>query len=60
MIIIDIIHCEIIHEMYQDPDTIPDNTSDMLLPHLTRKIWVVILAAERSEAKRHELTKTHF
>ena len=49
--IIDLSHCKIIHKMDQDPDTIPDSTSDMVIPYLTREIWVVILAAEDSEEK---------
>ena len=60
MITIDLNHCEIIHEMDHDPDTILNNASDMVIPHLTKDIWVVILAAEGSEARRGELTNSHF
>ena len=60
MMIIDLRHCKIIHEMDQDLDIIPDNASDIVIPHLTREIWVVILVVEGSKAKRDELANTHF
>ena len=46
MMIIDLSHYEIIHEMDQDPGTIPDNASDMVIPHLKKELWMVILIAE--------------
>ena len=46
MMIIDLSHCEIIHEMDQNPDTIPDNASDMVIPYFIEEIWLVILLAE--------------
>ena len=36
MMIIDLSHCETIHEIDQDPDTIPDNASAMVIPHLKK------------------------
>ena len=36
-----------------------DNASYMVIPHLTREIRVVKLAAEGSETKRDELTSNH-
>ena len=60
MMIIDFSHSEIIHKMDQYPDTITDNASNMVIPHLTIEIWVVILAAEESEARRDNLTNSHF
>ena len=36
MMIIDLSHCEIVHEMDQNPDTIPDSASDMVIPHLKK------------------------
>ena len=36
MMIIDLNHCEIIHEMDQDPDSIPGSAGDMVIPYLTR------------------------
>ena len=58
--IIDLSHCEIIHEMDQDPDIVPDNAGYMVTPHLTNEIQVVMLAAEVSEARRDELKNSHF
>ena len=60
MMIIDSSNCETIHEIDQYPDKIPDNVSDMLILRLTKEIWVVALSDEGSEARRDELTKSHF
>ena len=37
MMIIDLSHCEIINEIDQDPDIIPDNASDMVIQYLTKE-----------------------
>ena len=42
MMILDLNYYEIIHEMGQDPGTIPNNVSDMVIPHLKKEVWVVI------------------
>ena len=60
MMSIDLSHCEIIHEMDQDPDIIPDNASYMVIPYFTKETLVVILAAERSEARRDEFKNSYF
>ena len=36
MMIIDLTHCDIIHDMDQDPDTIPDNAGEMVIHHLKK------------------------
>ena len=41
MMIVDLSHCDIIHDTNQDPATISDNASEMLIPHLTKEKWVV-------------------
>ena len=46
LIIIDIIECEILNHMDQDPDTLPDDAHLRIIPHLTQEKWVVLLAAE--------------
>ena len=60
MTIIDLSHCEIIHEMDQNPDTIHDKTSDMVIPHLAKEISVVVLVAGGSASRRDELTNSYF
>ena len=40
MIIIDLLDCDIIHniDQDQDPDTISDDTDQQIIPHLTQKM----------------------
>lgn len=47
MMMIDVTHCDIINYMDQDPDTLPNNYKH----NLTKKKWVVLLAAESPEVK---------
>ena len=60
MMIIDLSECDIIHNMDQDPDTIPDDAEQLIIPHLTNKKWVIFLAAESPQAEQHQLTDAHF
>ena len=60
MTIIDLSECDIIHNMDQDPDTIPDDTDQQVIPHLTKEKLVIVLAAESPQAEQHELTDAHF
>ena len=46
--------------MDQDTNTIPDNTSNMVIIHLTKEKCLVILAVEGSESRIDELTNSHF
>ena len=37
MMIIDVIHCDIIHNMDQELDTIPEDTGDTIILHSTEE-----------------------
>ena len=60
MIIIELSDCTIIHNMYQDSDTIPDDEEQHIIPHLTKENWVILLAAESPPAEQHQLTYSYF
>ena len=60
MIILDLSDCDIINSIQQDPDTIPDDADQHIIPHLTIEKWVIVLAVESPLAEQHQLTDAYF
>ena len=58
--IIDLLDCDIIHNIDQDPDTITDDVDQKIITHLTKEKWVIVLAPESSQAEQHQLNDTYF
>ena len=48
------------HNMDQNPDIIPDDADQQVIPHLTKEKWVIVLVAEYPQAGHHQLTDAHF
>ena len=55
MMIIDLSDCDTIHIMDQDPDSIPDDAEQQIIPHFKKEKWVIVLAAESPQAEQHQL-----
>ena len=53
VMITDLSDCGIIHNMDQDLDIILDDVDQQIIPHLTKEKWVIVLAAESSQAQHH-------
>ena len=52
MMKIDILDFDIIHNMDQYPDTLPDDADQQNIPHLTKDKWIIVLAAEYPQTER--------
>lgn len=46
MMIIDLSDCDIIYNINMDPDIVLDATYQLILSHLPREKWVIVLAVE--------------
>ena len=60
MMIIGLSDCDIIYEMDQDSDTLPDNTRDRIITHLIKDKWIVVLSLESSEANADSSSNSYF
>ena len=60
MMIIDLINCDISYEMDYDPDTLPYDVAEIIIPHLTKKKWAVVLAAESPDTNMDSLSNSYF
>lgn len=58
MMIIDLTHSDIIYDMAQDLDTLPNNCNQISIHHLIKEKWISPLAAESLEVEG--LTNVHF
>ena len=60
IMILDLSECNIVHHMDQDPDTIPEDATARIIPHLTKEKWVILLASQSPEENANELSNAHF
>ena len=44
---------DIIHNMDQDPHTLPNDADQQIIPHLIKDKWVMVLTAESPQAEQH-------
>ena len=51
--------CDVIHNMDQYPDTIPNDADQQIMPHLVKEKWVIVLPAEYPHTEQHPLTNLH-
>ena len=51
MIILDLLDCDIIHNMDQYPDTVPNDTDQQIIPQLTKVNWVIVLKKSSPQAE---------
>ena len=60
IVILDLSECEIVHNMEHNPDTLPDDATDRVVPHLSKEKWVILVAAQSLEINPDELNDAHF
>ena len=46
--------------MDQDPDTLPDDATERIIPYLTKYKWVSVLVAESPEENIGSISISHF
>ena len=59
MIIIDLNDCGITYEVDQNPNILPDEAIERIIPNLTKEKRVLVLSAESSEAFNGYLSNSH-
>ena len=57
---VDLSDCNITYEMDQDIDTLRDDTTERMNPHLTKEKRLVVLEAENAEAYSDSLSNSYF